>query len=152
MAKPTTTTFSKFVVSLGDGASPEVFAAPCGFTNKGFTLDAATSTATLPDCDDPEAASWEDTGVTSLSATITGSGVMALESYDTWRTAFLSGQSVNARVQINEPAASHGGYYQGAFVITSLGHTAALGSDANRVQLSVNMKSDGALTWTPAAS
>ena len=37
MAAPTTRKFGQIKVYVGNGASPEVFATPCGFTDKGVT-------------------------------------------------------------------------------------------------------------------
>lgn len=153
MAAPQTTSFGKFLVELGDGASPtEAFTAPCGFTNKGFDLTAQSSDVTVPDCDNPEAPAWVQRGVTSFSAQITGSGVLALGSIDAWRTWFMSGAQKNVRVHINEVAANGGGYYQFPALLTSLGKSTQLGSDGNKVQQSVTIQSAGTVTWTPAAA
>ena len=59
MAKPTVLPGTKLLLLLGDGASPETFAEPCGLTTKSFDLAASTNTTVLPDCTDPEAAAWE---------------------------------------------------------------------------------------------
>lgn len=151
MAKPRTLSFGSFKVYLGDGASPEVFTAPCGFTQKALTIEATVSDTTVPDCDDPEAAAWTERGVTALSATVTGSGVMAMASVETWREWMLSAASKNVRVEFDDTGANGGGYYQGPAVLQSLGHTVALGSDGNKAQLAVNIVSDGEWTWTDAA-
>ena len=151
MTKPTTTTFGKFLVEL-ETATPGTFAAPCGFTQKGFELTAATSETNVPDCDNPEAPAWVERGVTSFSAQITGSGVMAMGSLTTWREWFLSGAAKNVRVHVNESSANGGGHYDFAALLTNLGHSTQLGSDGNKVQQSVTIQSTGAVTWTAAAS
>ena len=151
MAQPATTSFGRFLVELGDGATPtEGFTSPCGFTNKGFELTAAVSEINVPDCDNPEAPAWVQRGVTSYSAQITGSGVMALGSAKTWRDWFLSGVTKNVRVHINESAANNGGYYQFPALLTTLGASVALGSDGNKVQQSVTIQSGGTVVFVPA--
>ena len=85
MAQPTVIAGTKLLLLVGNGASPEVFAEPCGLTSKGFDMAASTNNTLIPDCDDPEAPAWEAKDVNSLSATVSGQGVMATESLDTWR-------------------------------------------------------------------
>ena len=150
MAQPTTLSFGDFVVKLGDGGSPETFAAPCGFVKESLKLSAQSSDTLVPDCDDPNAAAWTQSSVYGLSAEITGSGVLAMESLATWRAYFLSGASKNVQVLIL-PGASGGGYYQGAFVLTDFQSDVDRKSEGGRTQISVTMKSDGAVAWTDNA-
>ncbi len=145
MTKPTTDTFSNFKIYLGNGASPEVFASPCGFVNKALNLTAATSDTLIPDCDNPEDPAWTESGITSKSATVTGAGVMAEESYETWRAFWDDGVAKNIRVEKNL------GYWEGPALCTDLGESVALGSDGNKIQLSVSLKNASAWTWVPAA-
>lgn len=147
MAQPTVATFGKFLVLLGDGASPEVFSAPCGFTERSFELKADTSSTQVPDCDDPDAPAWEDKDVSTLSSTITGQGVMALEALPTWRAWYFSGAAKNVRVQLALPTGKGPGYYQGAAVLTSLKHDSNIGE---KCKLSVNIENTGAWSWVPA--
>lgn len=151
MAKPRTLSFGNFKVYLGDGASPEVFTAPCGFTQKSLTINAQSSSTNVPDCDDPEAVAWEEKAVSVLSAQVQGSGVMAMASLATWRDWALSGQHQKVRVEFADTGANGGGYYEGFAILTTLGHATTLGSDGNKVQLQVTLDSDGEWTWTDAA-
>lgn len=151
MAQPRTLSFGNFRVYLGDGTSPEVFTAPCGFTQKSLTIDSATSDFQVPDCDSPEAPAWTTRAVTALSAAVSGSGVLAMASLDEWRNWALSGLEKNIRVEFNDTGANGGGYYQGPAILTSLGHAVALGSDGNKAQLNVQIASSGAWAWTDAA-
>src|ERR1700744_4113347 len=111
--KPTVIAGTKLLILVGDGASPEVFAQPCGLTNNTFSLTSATGSTVIPFCDDPEAAAWDSKEVTSLSAQVTGSGVMAVESFEIWNNWFLSGSLKNAQVKIDDPGL---GIYQGPWV------------------------------------
>lgn len=143
MTKPTTTTFGNFVVQLGDGASPEVFSAPCGFTSKAFNQTANVQETAVPDCNNPDLPAYIERAVDTQSAEISGNGVMAQEAFDTWETWRASGSSKNARVY---PMGTGNGYYQGAFVLTQFNNAVQKGQ---RVNVDVTMQSDGEYTWNP---
>src|SRR3712207_8625849 len=49
--------------------------------------------------------SWVDRDVVSLSATISGEGVIARESLELWRDAFTTTDTVNARIEVGGTAA-----------------------------------------------
>lgn len=152
MAAPRTLTFSNFKVYIGSSDSPGTYSEPCGFTQKSLTIDAETSDTNVPDCDTPEDPAWTERSVTALSATINGSGVMAMASLATWRTWMLAAEARQIRVEFDDTLANGGGYYEGDAILQSLGHAVALGSDGNKAQLSVNIVSTGEWTWVPAAA
>jgi predicted secreted protein len=143
MAAPTTARFGKFRVLLGDGASPETFAAPCGFTSKSLTLTKNLQDINLPDCDDPDAPAWVGRDVQSLSAAINGEGVLAAESAPDWFDAFESTESISVKIEIEFELVT--------YVYTGLMHIAemALGAEqGGRVTNNVSMQSDGELVRT----
>lgn len=144
MAKPTTENFADFVVLLGDGATPENFVAPCGFTNKALKLTAQSSSTILPDCDDPTAPAWTAKAVTALDGQVTGAGVLAQESNLLWIDWFISGLSKNIKIQ------RAGGTWTGAAILTDISDSVQLNAEGNRVQRSVTIDNDGQWTWTPA--
>jgi hypothetical protein len=143
MTKATTKTFGEFLVQVGDGASPEVFAAPCGLTAKGFNQSASTQETSVPDCTNPDAPAYVERAVDTISAEITGSGVMATEAFTTWQAWFDSSLSKNCRVY---PKGSSGGYWSGLFILSSFNLTVNRGQ---KVEVSVTMVSDGQYIWTP---
>lgn len=143
---PTTLSFGEVIIGIGDGASPEVFAEPCGFSSKSFDLDAASSEAIIAACNDPEAAPWTVAGITSKGWTVAGDGVLAQESYETWRAFFDGGVPLNVRIQLGEL-----GYWEGPGLCTKLAHAVALASDAGKVKLTVNLRNADAAVWTPVA-
>jgi hypothetical protein len=151
MADPTTINFGQVLVLLGNGATPEVFSAPCGFTDKAVKNTAASSAAIIPDCDNPEAAPWSVEGITSLSLEVTGSGILALEDDPTWQAWFDSGASKNVRIVKNMPAAQGGGYRQGPMVLTDISEAVKLSSDAKLATRNVTIKSAGPMPWTANA-
>ncbi len=148
MALPITATFNEFLILVGDGMSPETFAAPCGLTSKGFNQTANTQDTVVPDCDDPDAPAYIERAVVSVSGEITGQGVLAMEAFnEVWEPWFRSTAPMNARVKLNKSHAEHGGYYEGSFLLSQFNMT---GQRGERVNVSVTMVSNGAITWVPA--
>ena len=148
MAQATTLPFSAFKVML-ETATPNTFAAPCGLTERSITFSKETNDTTSIDCDDEDAPAWVDRDVVSLSATISGEGVMARESLELWRDAFTTTDTVNARIEVGGTLAQGGGYWSGKFHVTSFEPGATRGE---RVSVSVEMQSSGPITWTDAAA
>lgn len=144
MAQPVVIAGTKLLLLVGDGASPEVFAEPCGLTTKSFDLSASTNTTLIPDCDDPEAPAWESTDVNALSCTAAGNGVMAVESFATWNDWFLSGLGKNMQIKLDHASL---GYYSGSFKLTSF---KLAGTRGNKVLVDVSIKNDGVVTWVDA--
>lgn len=136
MTQATTLKFSQFLIQLGNGASPEVFASPCGLNSRGFSRTAATNDTNVPDCDAPDAPSWLERDVVSLSASLTGSGVVADEDFDTWDTWFDAGTSKNVKITLGTRS------WIGPAKLTKLNVT---GSRGKRVEFDVSIESDGAL-------
>lgn len=148
MARPTTLKGSKVLIQLGNGATPtEVFTAPCALTTKGIEFAADTNDFNVPDCDNPDLPTFTERVVATLSATITGAGTLALESFDEWREWFDSGQEKNIRVKFDATAINNGGYYAMSAILTAFGLGAEQGGLAT---IDVTMQSNGAWTWTDA--
>jgi hypothetical protein len=152
MAKPTTLGFASFKVYINTANSPDTYVAPCGFTQKALTLAADSSETLVPDCDDPTAPAWKEREVSALSAQVSGSGVMALESLDEWREWFESADVRPVRVMFDTTLANNGGYYEGNAILSSLGFSTALNQDGNKVQLQVTIDSAGEWLWHDAAA
>ena len=150
MAQATTFKFGTgMVITLGDGATTEVFSAPCGLTEKAFNLSAEPVSTNAPDRDAPDAATWTEVDVRSRSATISGSGVLARESQKVWRDFYLQDTSKNIKVTFPGNLAQGGGTWQGKGRLTSLEFGGTIGE---RIQVSINIEGDGAWTFTPAAA
>lgn len=145
MAQPTVIAGTKLLILLGDGGSPEVFAAPCGLTTTGFTLSASTNTTLIPDCDDPELPAWEAKDVNALSGQVSGSGVMAVESFDLWNNFFLGAVSKNVQIKLDNAGL---GSYKGSFILTSFKLS---GQRGQKVTVDITLDNNGAITWTDAS-
>ncbi|QOG20463.1 phage tail tube protein [Bradyrhizobium sp. SEMIA] len=135
MAKAQTLPFSKFLVLLGNGAVPEVFAAPCGLNSRSFNRAAATNDTNVPDCDDPDAPSWLERDIVSLSASISGAGVVADEDFDIWNAWFESGDSKNVQIKLGTTRV-----WVGPYKLTKLNVTGQRGS---RTTFDATLDSDG---------
>ncbi len=141
--QPTTVKFGKFVVQLGTGTGTITYTAPCGFTSKALQFSKDLNDVQIPDCDDPDAVAWLGRDVASLSAQVTGEGVLAQESVVAWLAAVDSVNSVPVKVILTFPARTI--TWTGYMHISEFNIQAELG---NRVTVSVTMNSDGPLTRT----
>lgn len=144
MAQPTVIAGTKLLILVGNGAQPEVFASPCGLTTRSFDLAASTNTTLIPDCDDPEAPAWEAKDVNALSATISGAGVLAVESFDLWNVWFMSAESKNIQIKLNHAELGH---WEGSFIITSF---KVGGERGGKATIDMTMVNDGTVVWVPA--
>ena len=138
MAKATTMKAGQLRVLLGNDATPIVYTAPCGFTERSMTLTKALEEVNIPDCDDPDKVDWVGRDATSLSMAISGEGVMAEQSAETWLDAWEDPNSVPAKVEWQFPSK----------LITWTGRmhvetVEASGSNGQRVRKSISMQSDG---------
>lgn len=143
MASATTIKGGKVRVMLGDGASPEVFSAPCGLTQRAVTLSKALNEVSIPDCLDPDKVDWLGRDAASLSMAISGEGVLASESIEEWFNAAESIDSVNVKVEIEFPATTY--TYSGKMHVESL---EIGGNNGERATVSVSMQSDGEMVRT----
>lgn len=136
--EPTTIRGGKVRVMLGEGTSPIVYTAPCGFNQRNVTLNKGLEEVNLPDCEDPDAVNWLGRDATSLSMSVGGEGVLSEESVETWLDAFDSVESVPAKVEWQFPAKTI--TWTGKMHIESF---EAGAQDGRRVTGNVSMQSDG---------
>jgi hypothetical protein len=152
MALPTTLRFGAGAFYLGDGVTPtEVFTKVCGFTEASLAIEKESNDTTVPDCDDPDAASWTERDVVALSWAMTFSGVLAVEALAQLETATLQSAPTNIRLDLLGAGTGAGTpirRYEGR------GHirhtiTAARGE---KWQVEVTVEGDGAITSTSVAT
>lgn len=137
MAQATTIKGGKVRVLL-ETATPGTFAAPCGFTSKSITLSKGLEEVRIPDCLDPDKVDWMGRDASSLSMSISGEGVLASESVETWLDAFEDVDSVSVKVEWEFP--------DNIITWTGLMHVETIETTApngQRATLTVSMQSDG---------
>jgi len=153
MAQPTVIPGTKLLILVGSGGdspgSPDVFSEPCGLTSKNFNLSASTNTTLIPDCTDPSLPAWEAKDVNALSAEVSGSGVMAVESFHTWMDWFMGATDRSCRIQLVSPTSSPLGlgYWLGSFLLTDLKYG---GQRGQKVTLDLTLVNNGALSFVAA--
>ncbi len=145
MAQATTIKFGKQAILIGDAASPEVFTAPCGFTQVTRTLNVNTNDVNIPDCADPDLASWLATDEESRQMITSGQGVLSEEALTVWDDWFLNGGEKNVRWLRTTVLSSLNGHFQGPAVLTSYEET---GQRGQRWQVSVTLNWNGAPIFT----
>ena len=139
MTEATTISGGTFLVLLGDGASPEVFTAPCGLTTRGFNQTKAVNETIIPDCADPDAATWAHRDAASFSGSISGAGLLAMESIPAWQAFFSSNASKSVKIQCGGA-----GHWTGKFHCTKF---EVGGENKKRATVSIELQSDGIATW-----
>lgn len=151
MARPRTRRFGDFRVYIDTTpeANAPTFEMPCGFLSKSLEISATSGETEVPDCDDPDAPVWTERDVRALSARVSGQGVLAMESYATWR-GMLGKPGRLVRVEFADTAANGGGYWQGRAILNTLTH--ASGNRGEKLTLNIDMSSDGEWVWADAAA
>lgn len=147
MANAKTLKFKQSLFLLGDGATPEVFSAPCGFESLEMSINFETGTTKNFDCDDPEIVAWLETDVISKQMVLTGQGTVSSETLPIWEAMWLNGTAKNARWMRDITALDGGGYYSGEIILTAYGESAALGK---RLTFNVGIAFQGKPVWTAA--
>jgi len=138
MTKAKTIKGGKVRVLIGDDATPTVYTAPCGFTQRSVTLNKGLEDIAIPDCNDPDKVDWTGRDASSLSISVSGEGVLAATSISTWLKAWKSQDSVPVKIEIELEDKTI--TWTGNMQIESL----EIGAQNNRtVTLNVSMQSDG---------
>ena len=145
MAVPVTSKFGAFSIEIGDGATPtQNFVAPCGFTQKAYKRSKNLNDVIIPDCADPDEPAWVGRDVQSISAEISGEGIMAQDAVPVWDKMFNSTVSRTCKVKINWTSGLI--TYVGLFHLSEFEITGSLGE---RLKVSVKLESDGPITRVP---
>lgn len=148
MAQAKTLKFANQVLMLGDGATPEEFAAPCGFTTLSLTVNIETNTTNIPDCEDPDLPAWLASDEVSKQMVVGGSGVLDTDAIQMWRDWLMEGGEKNVRWVTSGTAANGGGYYEAPGILTQYEET---GERGQRWQLATQITLNGKPEWTAAA-
>ena len=159
MAQANAIKFGKCFILLGDGASSEAFAAPCGIENLSLNITINSNSVSLPDCSDVDLASWLATDIVSKQMGFQFSGVLDTAAMQTWKDWWFDGgpgiyNSVaagederNIRWYRDLTSGNGGGYFQAPAVLTAYAET---GQRGQRWQNSGTIALNGKPTWTAA--
>lgn len=142
----------KAKIEIGDGETPEVFAAPCAIITRGLELSAENSQVFLLDCATPGVAGWATRNVVGKSASISGNGSLDPGDYATWRDFYMDAVPKNVRFNMDIPVADGGGYWEGPFILTTFNNNAGRDDNGGVMQFEIELMSAGDLTWTDAAA
>lgn len=147
MAQATSIRGGKIRVLL-ETDTPGVYVAPCGFTSRSITFTKNLEEVTVPDCDDPDKVDWIGRDAVSLSISVSGEGVLALESVDIWDEAWQSPESVNAKIEYEFPSKTV--TWTGKMHVENFEDA---GNNGQRATRNVSLQSDGEMvrTSTPAS-
>lgn len=108
---------TKFLIMIGNGAIPEVFAHPCLInTKRGVKFTSSANKVIVPDCDNPDDPAFQQVIKDALSISVDGSGILdnkqaTIEFYDGW---WRSPDPKNVQLWLGTL-----GYWAGAFVLTN---------------------------------
>lgn len=128
------------VLQVGDGASPEVFAAKCSInTDRGITFTSTLTGTPIPDCADPEALATIANDKTDYSASVTGSGTLDLGEELEFFNWLKSPDAKNCKIIV---LGTGGTTFTGAFHLNEFGLT---GTRGGKVEVSISLTSDGAV-------
>lgn len=147
MAQPTTAKGHQLQILIGDGASPEVFAPKCLINAaRSLNLEATTRDQRVPDCDSPGMPAWLTREKDTLSARVSGAGVLHVSDsafFDAW---FVSKDAKNIQVKEN---VTGGRTASGAFHLVRFDLE---GADQNElVNASIELVSTGVVTFADNA-
>ena len=151
MAQAQTLTFGKCMIMLGDGATSETFAAPCGFSELTMTINIESNTVNIPDCSDPDLAAWLATDIVSQQMTLQGSGVLDKTAMQTWQDWWFTNGAAEKNVRWFRDLSSGdgGGYFEAPAVLTAYEES---GQRGQRWQNSVTIALNGKPTFTAGNS
>lgn len=127
---------------LGDGADPEVFAAPCGITSVSFNPGITKRDTPVYDCDNPEGETQNYPTRTGTAYSLSLAGVLDTNAALIWHDwYYVSKQPRNVRYKRT------GGYFQGLAILSSYEEGAERDND---VSVSATIDFIGEPTWVPA--
>jgi hypothetical protein len=153
MANANAIKFGKVLLLLGDGATSEVFEAPCAIENLSMNININSNTVSIPDCSDVDLAAWLATDIVSKQMTLQGSGTLDTGAMQTWKNWWFDGGPTgederNVRWYRDLTSGNGGGYFQAPAVMTAYAET---GQRGQRWQNSFTIALNGKPTWSPIA-
>lgn len=145
------TKWSRLVVKVSQGGSPETFKALCTLNaSRGITFTANVSEDSIPDCDDLEKVQWLVREKASLSADISGNGKVDKGDVKTLYDWVSSEDALKCQVILDDDAAANVITFEGLYHLTTFSMTGDSG--APTVTGEIALQSSGAVTATFGAN
>jgi hypothetical protein len=131
--------FKSMIISIGDGATPEVFVARCSLnSSRGLEFKAKTEQTNLPDCDDPDLVGWAGVQKSELSCSMDGEGTLHINDNPLFFTWFTNNVSMNCKIILTSGAVTQ--TYTGKFMLVDYSVKAQKGQYVNA---SLKFEADG---------
>lgn len=148
MVKPTTARGTKVRLLLEDPANPGTYNALCGITAKTFNFQTNQNEQFIADCDDPDSPPWRVLVKSGRFVSVSGEGLLDTKTaFPRVLAAYNDDDPINARLYIDVPAASGGGYFTATLMLTQFQIN---GPDGDNTGVSISLESSDAVTWVPA--
>lgn len=137
----------KLLLKVGDGASPETFAAFCTVNAaRGITFTSAANDFNIPDCTDPDQIAWIAREKVSLSVAVTGAGILNTPDVQDFFDWWTSENSKHCQIVVDVPSADGGQIFEGSFHLLDFAITGDRGA---KMQATLTLASDGEITAVP---
>lgn len=134
------------VLSVGNGASPEVFTPFCSInTTRELAFEAATNDFVAPDCSDMELVSWLAREKVSLASSFNGAGMLNTPDAEDLFDFLKDPDSRNCKITLDVPLAAGGVIWAGKYHLTTFNIT---GNTGEKMTANVALLSDGPVTLT----
>ena len=141
---------NRFLILIGNGADPQVFAHPCGARARSVSLTNNLGEEALLDCDEPldlpsSMHRWNESQDTSISI----EGRVANQSFPMWR-AWADDQLLkDVKILRDEPSAKGGGFW----VVPAYLQSLDMGAEGKSTStFSATIVGSGRRVWTPATT
>lgn len=151
MALVNTTRWSRLVLKVSQGGSPEVFAALCTINAaRGINFTANTSEDAIPDCSDLEKVMWLIREKISLGAEVTGAGKVHKQDVKVLYDWLKSEDPINCKIILDDPTAANVITFTGLFHLTALNMNGDPGTPT--VEGDISLASTGEIVATYGAN
>jgi hypothetical protein len=152
MAQAQTVKFSKQMILLGDGESPQIFRAPCGFETLTMSINVAKNDTNIPDCSNPDAIAWLVSETVSKQMILSGEGLLEAGSLKDWQDWAIEGEVGGEESEermirwFRDLDGENRGYLQVPAILSQYQEQGQRGA---RWRRSIELTGNGKPTWVP---
>lgn len=147
MAAVNTTRWSKLVLRVGDGASPEVFTALCSINAaRGLSFNTSLTEEAIPHCSDLEAVMWLIREKISVGVEVTGGGKVDKANVKTFADWVVDKDTKTCQIVLDDATPANVITFEGEFHLETFSMTGDPGSPT--VSGEIALKSSGEVVGT----